>query len=178
MIDMPMPASPQNSSSLTSGRVRPLSSAQNWAIASKPYRPILAASSITGHGVSSRSSHSSAAGRTTPSAKPCTHSRMSFWSWLSSSVNLGSPSASDVELASSSSALTSTSATEESAMEAKSTWNDVVLNVAKIEGAQALATLVGAVEEAAIDAAVGLALSLIGLLDRELAVGQWLAGHL
>ena len=36
MIDMPIPASPQNSSSLTSGRVRPLSSAQNDAIASKP----------------------------------------------------------------------------------------------------------------------------------------------
>ena len=32
-----------------------------------------------------------AAGRTTPSAKPCTHSRMSFWSWLSSRVKTGSP---------------------------------------------------------------------------------------
>src|SRR5262245_29306088 len=38
---------------------------------------------MMGQGVSSRSSHSCAAGRTTPSAKPCTHSPMSFWSWLS-----------------------------------------------------------------------------------------------
>src|SRR3954467_9296308 len=44
---------------------------------------------MIGHGVSSRSSHSDAAGRTTPSAKPWTHSRMSFWSWLSSSENSG-----------------------------------------------------------------------------------------
>ena len=36
MIDMPMPASPQNSSSLTIGSVRPVWSAQNWASASKP----------------------------------------------------------------------------------------------------------------------------------------------
>ena len=36
MIAMPMPASPQNSSSLTIGSVRPLSSLQNWASASKP----------------------------------------------------------------------------------------------------------------------------------------------
>ena len=36
MIDMPMPASPQKSSSFTSGSVSPLGSAQNWAIASKP----------------------------------------------------------------------------------------------------------------------------------------------
>ena len=34
MIDMPMPASPQNSSSFTSGSVSPLVSAQNWASAS------------------------------------------------------------------------------------------------------------------------------------------------
>src|SRR5687767_1275463 len=39
---------------------------------------------MIGQGVSSRSSHSAAAGRMTPSAKPWTHSRMSFWSWLSS----------------------------------------------------------------------------------------------
>ena len=32
MIDMPMPASPQNSSSLTIGSVRPVGSAQNWAM--------------------------------------------------------------------------------------------------------------------------------------------------
>ena len=36
MIDMPIPASPQNSSSLTIGSVRPDSSDQNWASASKP----------------------------------------------------------------------------------------------------------------------------------------------
>jgi hypothetical protein len=34
MIAMPMPASPQKSSSFTIGRVRPVSSAQNWASAS------------------------------------------------------------------------------------------------------------------------------------------------
>src|SRR3954454_9926166 len=43
---------------------------------------------MIGHGVSSFSSHSCAAGRTVPSAKPCTHSRMSFWSWLSSREKL------------------------------------------------------------------------------------------
>src|SRR6185436_18783762 len=42
---------------------------------------------MIGQGVSSRSSHSAAAGRTTFSAKPWTHSWMSFWSWLSSSEN-------------------------------------------------------------------------------------------
>ena len=36
MMAMPMPASPQNSSSLTIGKVRPVSSAQNWAMPSKP----------------------------------------------------------------------------------------------------------------------------------------------
>jgi hypothetical protein len=35
MIAIPMPASPQNSSSLAIGRVRPVSSAQNWPSASK-----------------------------------------------------------------------------------------------------------------------------------------------
>ena len=35
MIAMPMPASPQNSSSLEIGSVRPVGSAQNWPIASK-----------------------------------------------------------------------------------------------------------------------------------------------
>jgi hypothetical protein len=65
-----MPASPQNSSSLTIGSVNPVGSAQNWASPSKPYSPILAASWITGQGVSSRSSHSAAAGRATFSANP------------------------------------------------------------------------------------------------------------
>ena len=36
MIDMPMPASPQKSSSLTIGSPSPDSSAQNWAMPSKP----------------------------------------------------------------------------------------------------------------------------------------------
>src|ERR1700753_4242232 len=50
--------------------------------------------------------------------------------------------------------------------------------VAKVEGAQALGTVVVAVEEAVVDAAVGLALAVIGLLDLEGAVRQWRAGHL
>ena len=45
---------------------------------------------MIGHGVSSRSSHSWAAGRMTPSAKPWTQSRMSFWSWVSANENVGS----------------------------------------------------------------------------------------
>ena len=36
MIDMPMPASPQKSSSFTSGRPSPEGSAKNWAMPSKP----------------------------------------------------------------------------------------------------------------------------------------------
>ena len=35
-IDMPMPASPQKSSSFTIGKESPEGSAQNWAIDSKP----------------------------------------------------------------------------------------------------------------------------------------------
>src|SRR3954451_4173390 len=42
---------------------------------------------MTGPGVSSFSSHSAAAGRTTPAAKPCTQSRRSRWSSESSSEN-------------------------------------------------------------------------------------------
>src|SRR3954454_14445033 len=42
---------------------------------------------MSGQGVSSRSSHSEAAGRITLAAKPCTHSRTSRWSSLSSSEN-------------------------------------------------------------------------------------------
>ncbi len=45
---------------------------------------------MMGHGVDSRSSHSDAAGRMTFSAKPCTQSRTSFWSCVSSSVKTGS----------------------------------------------------------------------------------------
>src|ERR1700761_4318557 len=47
---------------------------------------------MIGHGVSSRSSHSAAAGRTVRSANPWTQSRMSRWSWVSSSENDGAPS--------------------------------------------------------------------------------------
>src|SRR5213080_1688515 len=43
---------------------------------------------MIGHGVSSRSSHSAAAGRTTFSAKPWTQSRMSSWSCLRARVKL------------------------------------------------------------------------------------------
>src|SRR4051794_28122458 len=43
---------------------------------------------MIGQGVSSRSSHSAAAGRTTFSANPWTHSRMSSWSWLRASEKL------------------------------------------------------------------------------------------
>ncbi len=50
----------------------------------------MAASWITGQGVSSRSSHSAAAGRTTLSANPWTQSRMSSWSWESSIEKLDS----------------------------------------------------------------------------------------
>lgn len=49
--------------------------------------PTLAASWMTGHGVSSRSSHSAAAGRITSAAKPWIQSRTCFWSSLSSMVN-------------------------------------------------------------------------------------------
>ena len=42
---------------------------------------------MIGQGVSSRSSHSAAAGRMTPAANPCTQSRMSRWSSESSSEN-------------------------------------------------------------------------------------------
>jgi hypothetical protein len=69
-IDRPMPASPQNSSSSAIGIVSPEGSPIiAWAMKSKEYSPIWAASSTIGHGNSSRSSHSSAAGRTTSLAK-------------------------------------------------------------------------------------------------------------
>src|SRR5215203_3704344 len=103
---------------------------------------------------------------------------MSFWSWLSSSENFVSPCSPDVLLASSRSALASTSATEESAMAAKSTQNDVASKIAQIEGAQALAAGVGAVEEAPVDAAVGLSSPFVGLLDRKRAVRQRRPRHL
>ena len=68
-----MPASPQHISSLTRHISRPVGSEKHLAMKSNEYRPILAASSMIGHGVSSRSSHSGPAGRTTFSANSCTH---------------------------------------------------------------------------------------------------------
>src|ERR1700748_522287 len=50
--------------------------------------------------------------------------------------------------------------------------------VAKVEGAQALGTVVVAGEEARVAAAVVLALAFIGLLDLEGAVRERRAGHL
>ena len=72
-----MPASPQLISSLTRHMSSPVGSEKAWATKSKEYSPILAASSMMGHGVSSRSSHSGPAGRTTFSANSWTH----FWIW-------------------------------------------------------------------------------------------------
>ena len=76
-----MPASPQASSSAAMGMSSPLLSMKALAMKSKEYRPMLAASWMIGQGVSSRSSHSWAAGRITFSAKSWTH----FWSWSWSS---------------------------------------------------------------------------------------------
>src|ERR1700691_6229935 len=45
---------------------------------------------MIGQGVCSFSSHSCAAGRMTSAAKPWTHSRMSFWSWVSAIENAAS----------------------------------------------------------------------------------------
>jgi hypothetical protein len=79
-----MPASPQNSSSNATTIPSPLGSNACWAKKSSEYRPILAASSSMGHGVSSRSSHSEPAGRITLAAKSCTQPRVSRRSALSS----------------------------------------------------------------------------------------------
>ena len=68
-----MPASPQLISSLTRHMRSPVGSEKHWATKSKEYSPFLAASSMIGHGVSSRSSHSRPAGRTTFSANSWTH---------------------------------------------------------------------------------------------------------
>ena len=78
----PMPASPQAISSITTGTVMPVGSANMLATKSREYRPMRAASAMIGHGVSSRSSQSWAAGRTTSSAKPCTHFWICTWSSL------------------------------------------------------------------------------------------------
>ena len=87
----PMPASPQNSSSSATGSVSPVGSPMALAMKSNPYSPLRAASSTMGHGNSSRSSHSCAAGRTTFSAKSCTHFWICCWSSLRSSEKSAMP---------------------------------------------------------------------------------------
>ena len=72
--DRPIPASPQNSSSKATTVPRPLGSNHCVLKKSSEYSPILAASSMIGHGVSSRSSHSAAAGLITSLANACTQS--------------------------------------------------------------------------------------------------------
>ncbi len=83
--DIAIPASPQNTSSFTIGSSSPDGSTNRFTLESSPYRPIFAASWITGHGVCSRSSHSGAAGRITFCAKSCAQSRISRWSSFRSS---------------------------------------------------------------------------------------------
>jgi hypothetical protein len=97
--DIAMPASPQKSSSWTSGISRPDGSMKRLTLASRPYRPILAASWITGQGVSSRSSHSAAAGRMTSAAKVWAQFRISCCSvfrasekWLQPGLARSAPS--------------------------------------------------------------------------------------
>ncbi len=80
MMDSAIPASPQNISSNAVSMPSPVSSAACWAKKSGEYSPTLAASWMTGHGVSSRSSHSAAAGRMTSAANLCTQSRTSITS--------------------------------------------------------------------------------------------------
>src|SRR5258705_3348586 len=80
-IDSAIPASPQNISSNTVSIPRPVGSAACVANNSMEYRPTLAASWMIGHGVSSRSSHSAAAGRTTVAANSWTQSL----TWITSS---------------------------------------------------------------------------------------------
>src|SRR5882757_9805032 len=87
-MDSAMPASPQNNSSNTVSIPMPLGSAAWAAKSSIEYKPTFAASWMIGHGVSSRSSHSAAAGRTTCSAKSCTQSRTSITSSDNSSENV------------------------------------------------------------------------------------------
>ena len=120
----------------------------------------MAASWITGQGVSSRSSHSAAAGRTTPSAKPCTQSRMSCWSWFSSSVNSG-PSGPGAVAGRLRHELLRLRHRRRIAHATNITRNGVVVNagrlrceIAQVERPQPLGAAVGAVEEAPVDAAV------------------------
>src|SRR4051812_12835236 len=134
---------------------------------------------MIGQGVSSRSSHSAAAGRTTFSAKPWTQSLMSFWSWVSSSVNRG-PSllgaASPAASATTSSALAGAPPAVASVadMGGDATRDRVALGrrleVSQVERAQPLGAVVVAVEEAPVDAVIGSSRALVGALDRERAV--------
>src|SRR6516165_6817460 len=87
--DRAMPASPQNSSSKAIGMPRPVGPSHCSPKNSSEYRPILAASSRIGHGVSSRSSHSAAAGLMTFAAKPCTQSCISRRPGPGSRLNAG-----------------------------------------------------------------------------------------
>src|SRR4051795_4726703 len=106
---------------------------------------------------------------------------MSFWSWFSSRVNLG-PSCEDPS-SSNSASIWSASATAELSVMAPilhgtmSHWRRGS-EVAKVEGAQSLLALVRAVEEAAVDTAVGGAMPLVGALHSQNALGQRPAGHL
>src|SRR3954451_16404574 len=144
---------------------------------------------MTGQGVSSRSSHSDAAGRTVLSAKPWTQSRMSFWSWFSSSVNRG-PSFAGAASPAASATISSAVVSGASVVVIGGMLHGTVSSfaargpggrrseVAQVEGAQALGAVVGTVEEAAVHAVVGGAGALVCALDRELALGQRLTGHL
>src|ERR1039458_6190673 len=82
-----IPASPQQSSSDARAKSSPDLSANALTMKSRLYRPTLDASSMIGQGVSSRSSHSRAAGRITRSAKSWTQRTTSSWSSLNWSEN-------------------------------------------------------------------------------------------
>src|SRR3954452_8350400 len=71
---------------------------------------------MTGQGVSSRSSHSWAAGRTTFSAKPWTQSRISFWSSLNSSEKFAAPASDSSPAAAAASSTVVASITPSSSM--------------------------------------------------------------
>src|SRR3954451_15103096 len=83
---------------------------------------------MTGQGVSSRSSHSWAAGRTTFSAKPWTQSRISFWSSLNSSEKFAAPASDSSPAAAAASSTVVASITPSSSMIASidGTWREVI----------------------------------------------------
>jgi hypothetical protein len=74
-IDSPMPAQPQNSSSIRIGSDRPVGSTDSSAYSSHLYSPARAASCRIGQGSSWARSYSAAAGRITSRAKACAFSR-------------------------------------------------------------------------------------------------------